>query len=54
MARKIGKADAPTSVKAVHHTGDSRVNIPTAETQSLAAKYEDGPLSAFGKRRRPT
>ena len=43
MARKIGKPAAPTSVEAVHHTGDSRVNIPTAETQSLAAKDEQGP-----------
>ena len=43
MARKIGKPAAPTSVEAVHHTGDSRVNIPTAETQSLAAKEDQGP-----------
>jgi adenine-specific DNA-methyltransferase len=43
LARKIGKPAAPTSVEAVHHTGDSRVNIPTAETQSLAAKEEQGP-----------
>ena len=43
MARKIGKPATPTSVEAVHHTGDSRVNIPTAETQSLAAKEEQGP-----------
>lgn len=43
MARKIGKPAAPTSVEAVHHTGDSRVNIPTAETQSLAGKDEQEP-----------
>jgi adenine-specific DNA-methyltransferase len=43
LARKIGKPAAPTSVEAVHHTGDSRVNIPTAETQSLAAKEAQGP-----------
>jgi adenine-specific DNA-methyltransferase len=43
LARKIGKPAAPTSVEAVHHTGDSRVNIPTAETQSLAAKEDQGP-----------
>jgi adenine-specific DNA-methyltransferase len=43
LARKIGKPATPTSVEAVHHTGDSRVNIPTAETQSLAAKEEQGP-----------
>ena len=43
MARKIGKPAEPTSVEAVHHTGDSRVNIPTAETQSLVAKEEQGP-----------
>jgi adenine-specific DNA-methyltransferase len=43
LARKIGKPAAPTSVEAVHHTGDSRVNIPTAETQSLAGKDEQEP-----------
>jgi adenine-specific DNA-methyltransferase len=43
LARKIGKPAEPTSVEAVHHTGDSRVNIPTAETQSLVAKEEQGP-----------
>ncbi len=43
MARRITKPAAPTSVQAVRHTGESRVNIPTAETQSLAAKDEQGP-----------
>jgi adenine-specific DNA-methyltransferase len=43
LARKIGKPAAPTSVEAVHHTGDSRVNIPTAETQSLAEAEQAGP-----------
>ena len=43
MVRRISKPAVPTSVEAVHHTGDSRVNIPTAETQSLAAKDEQGP-----------
>src|SRR3972149_5311111 len=43
MARRITKPAAPTSIEAVRHTGDSRVNIPTAETQSLAAKDEQGP-----------
>ncbi len=37
------KPAAPTSVEAVRHTGDSRVNIPTAETQSLAVVDEKGP-----------
>jgi len=37
------KPAAPTSVRAVHHTGDSRVNIPTAETQSLAQAEQTGP-----------
>jgi adenine-specific DNA-methyltransferase len=37
------KPAAPTSVQAVHHTGDSRVNIPTAETQSLAEAGQTGP-----------
>ncbi len=39
----MSKPATPTSVQAVRHTGDSRVNIPTAETQSLAAKDEQGP-----------
>jgi adenine-specific DNA-methyltransferase len=39
----MGKPAAPTSVEAVHHTGDSRVNIPTAETQSLAPKEAQEP-----------
>ncbi len=43
MARRITKPATPTSVEAVRHTGDSRVNIPTAETQSLAVKDEQGP-----------
>ena len=43
MVRRISKPATPTSVEAVHHTGDSRVNIPTAETQSLVAVDEKGP-----------
>jgi len=43
LVRRISKPATPTSVEAVHHTGDSRVNIPTAETQSLVAVDEKGP-----------
>ena len=43
MARRITKPATPTSVQAVRHTGDSRVNIPTAELGSLAANDEEGP-----------
>ncbi len=43
MARRITKPAAPTSVQAVRHTGDSRVNIPTAELGSLADAERTGP-----------
>ena len=43
MARRITKPAAPTSVQAVRHTGDSRVNIPTAELGGLAQSEEAGP-----------
>ena len=39
----MSKPATPMSVQAVRHTGDSRVNIPTAELGSLAAKDEQGP-----------
>jgi adenine-specific DNA-methyltransferase len=42
LARKIGKPAAPTSVEAVHHTGESRMNIPTAELGSLADAEQTG------------
>lgn len=43
MARRITKPAKPTSVEAVRHTGDSRVNIPTAELGSLAEAEQTGP-----------
>ena len=43
MARRITKPAKPTSVQAVRHTGDSRVNIPTAELGSLAEAEQTGP-----------
>ncbi|HSW43578.1 MAG TPA: site-specific DNA-methyltransferase [Patescibacteria group bacterium] len=43
MARRITKPAAPTSVEAVRHTGESRVNIPTAELGSLAEAEATGP-----------
>ena len=43
MARRVSKPAAPTSVEAVRHTGDSRVNIPTAELGPLAAAAAAGP-----------
>ena len=43
MARRITKPAAPTSVQAVRHTGDSRVNIPTAELGSFAEPEGTGP-----------
>jgi adenine-specific DNA-methyltransferase len=39
----VSKPAAPTSVEAVRHTGDSRVNIPTAELGSLAEAEGNGP-----------
>ena len=42
MARRITKPATPTSVQAVRHTGESRVNIPTAELGSLAEAEETG------------
>ena len=42
MARRVSKPAAPTSVEAVRHTGDSRVNIPTAELGSLAEARRPG------------
>ena len=56
MARSITKPAAPTSVQAVHHTGESRVSIPTAELGGLAANREQmivelrARLSAFENR----
>ena len=44
MARRVSKPAAPTSVEAVRHTGDSRVNIPTAELGPLADAEATGPL----------
>ncbi len=43
MARRVSRPAAPTSVEAVRHTGDSRVNIPTAELGSLAEAAPTGP-----------
>src|SRR3972149_6813402 len=43
MPRRLSKPAAPTSVEAVRHTGESRVNIPTAELEGLAAADEQGP-----------
>jgi hypothetical protein len=43
MARRVAKPAAPTSVQAVHHTGERRVNIPTAELGGLAQAEEAGP-----------
>ncbi|MGH2973486.1 MAG: site-specific DNA-methyltransferase [Solirubrobacterales bacterium] len=42
MPRRIPKPAAPISVEAVRHTGESRVNIPTAELEALAAADEQG------------
>jgi adenine-specific DNA-methyltransferase len=39
----MSKPAAPTSVQAVRHTGESRVNIPTAELGSLAEGEGTGP-----------
>jgi adenine-specific DNA-methyltransferase len=39
----VSKPAAPTSIEAVRHTGDSRVNIPTAELGSLAEAEAAGP-----------
>jgi len=43
LARRVSKPVAPTSVEAVRHTGESRVNIPTAELGALAAAEQSGP-----------
>jgi len=43
MARRLPGPAKPTSVEAVRHTGESRVNIPTAELGSLAAAEPTGP-----------
>lgn len=43
MARRITRPAKPTSVEAVRHTGESRVNIPTAELGSLAEAEQTGP-----------
>src|SRR3990170_3725679 len=43
MARRITKPATPTSVQAVRHTGESRVNIPTVELGSLAEAERTGP-----------
>jgi adenine-specific DNA-methyltransferase len=39
----VSKPAAPTSIEAVRHTGDSRVNIPTAELGPLAEAEAAGP-----------
>jgi adenine-specific DNA-methyltransferase len=39
----MGKPAAPTSVEAVKHSGDHRMNIPTAELGALAEKAGTGP-----------
>src|SRR3990170_4525446 len=43
MPRRLSKPACPASVGAVRHTGESRVNIPTAELEGLAAADEQGP-----------
>jgi adenine-specific DNA-methyltransferase len=43
LARRVSKPAAPTSVEAVRHTGDHRVNIPTAELGALAEAEPSGP-----------
>jgi adenine-specific DNA-methyltransferase len=43
LARRIAKPAAPTSVEAVKHSGDHRMNIPTAELGALADKAQAGP-----------
>ncbi len=43
MASRIAKPAKPTSVQAVRHTGDSRVNTPTAELGSLTEAEGTGP-----------
>jgi adenine-specific DNA-methyltransferase len=43
LARRIAKPAAPTSVEAVKHTGEHRMNIPTAETGALAEQAQTGP-----------
>jgi adenine-specific DNA-methyltransferase len=39
----MGKPAAPTSVEAVKHSGDHRMNIPTAELGALAEQAQTGP-----------
>src|SRR5271157_3616304 len=36
----MSKPAAPTSVEAVHHTGDHRMNIPTAELGTVAGNTQ--------------
>jgi adenine-specific DNA-methyltransferase len=43
LARRIAKPAAPTSVEAVKHSGDHRMNIPTAELGALAEQTQTGP-----------
>lgn len=44
MARKVGgPATTGSPVRATRHTGEERVNIPTAELESFAAADEAGP-----------
>ncbi len=45
MAPRVTKPAAPTSVEAVRHTGDSRMNIPTAELGPMAEADATGPQS---------
>ena len=46
MARRVSKPATPTSVQAVRHTGDSRVNIPTAELGVARRGGGDGAADA--------
>ena len=43
MARKVNGPAASTPVQATRHTGESRVNIPTAELEPFAAADEQAP-----------
>ncbi|MBA3687337.1 MAG: site-specific DNA-methyltransferase [Chloroflexi bacterium] len=43
MVKRISKPAGPKAIEAVRHSGDSRSNIPTAETQSLVTGDETRP-----------
>ena len=45
MARKVTGPAASTPVQATRHTGESRVNIPTAELEPFAAADEQAPTT---------